>query len=307
MRILVIGAGGVGGYFGGRLQEVGHDVVFAARGAHAQAMAEHGLKVFSTRGDFHLPEVSLLDRLEEPGSFDLALVCVKLGDTQSAAELIRPVSGPETAVLSVQNGIDGEKILGEALGRDDILGGAAYISAHIKEPGVIEHVTPHAKIVFGEFSGQETLRAKAILDAFSSAKFDSELVGDIETQLWRKFVLLSAFSGACTLREEDCGTLRSSAEGQALYLNLVAEACAVGRAVGIDLPADFEQSVRGNLEKLPAGMKPSMLIDLERGKPLELPWLSGSVARLGKEHGVPTPASDEVVAGLSGRAAGASA
>jgi 2-dehydropantoate 2-reductase len=305
MRILVIGAGGVGGYYGARLQEVGHDVVFAARGAHAEAMAAKGLKVFSQRGDFHLPEVALLDRLETPGDFDLVLVCVKLADTQSAADIVKPLAGPGTAILSLQNGIDGEAILGSALGRDDIMGGVSYISAHIKEPGVIEHVTPHAKIVFGEFSGQETPRAKAILDAFSSARFESELVGDIERQLWRKFVLLSAFAGACTLRGEDCGTLRANPEGRQLYQDLVAEAVAVGRAKGIDLPLELEESVRGNLDKLPGPMKPSMLIDLERGKPLELPWLSGSVARLGDELGIDTPASDSVVAGLADRVMGA--
>lgn len=304
MRILVIGAGGVGGYFGARLQEVGHDVVFAARGAHAAAMAERGLRVFSTRGDLHLPEVKLLDRLDDPAPFDLVLVCVKLNDTAAAAEIMRPVIGPETSILSMQNGIDGEAILTGALGRDDILGGATYISAHIKEPGVIEHVTQHAKLVFGEFSGQETPRARAILEAVSSAKVECELVGAIERQLWRKFVLLTAFSGACTLRREDSGTLRDSEEGRAFYKSLVQEAVAVGQAKGIELPLDFQEKVSGTIDTLPAGMKPSMLVDLERGKPLELPWLSGSVARLGAELGVPTPASDKVVEGLSAYAGG---
>ena len=303
MRILVIGAGGVGGYFGARLAEVGHKVVFAARGAHAQAMQEKGLKVLSGSGELYLPEVQLLDRLAEPGRFDLALVCVKLGDTEAAGELLKEVAGPETAILSTQNGIEGEAILARVLGRDDILGGATYISAHIKEPGVIEHVTSHARIVFGELSGRETARARAILQAFSSAKFESELVGDIEMQLWRKFVLLAAFSGACTLRREDCGTLREG-EGRALYEALIRETVAVGRAKGIAFEEGFEEKVLGNIERLPASMKPSMLIDLERGKPLELPWLSGAVARLGDELGVPTPASHQVTEGLADKVKG---
>ncbi|WP_455372336.1 ketopantoate reductase family protein [Limibacillus halophilus] len=304
MRILVIGAGGVGGYFGARLAEVGHKVVFAARGAHAQAMREKGLTVLSPAGDLHLPEVQILSDLAEPGTFDLALVCVKLADTEAAGELLKGIgAGPGTAVLSTQNGIEGEAILGRVLGRDDIIGGATYISAHIKEPGVIEHVTPHARIVFGELSGQETPRARAILEAFSSAKFESELVGDIETQLWRKFVLLAAFSGACTLRREDCGAIRDG-EGRKLYEALIRETVAVGRAKGVPLEEDFEGKVMGNIDRLPAAMKPSMLIDLERGKPLELPWLSGAVARLGDELGVPTPASHEVAEGLADKVKG---
>lgn len=304
MRILVVGAGGVGGYFGGRLQEAGQDVVFAARGAHGAAMAEKGLRLLSPVGELHLPSITLLSRLDDAGLFDLALVCVKLKDTEEAARLAKPLLAAEGVAISLQNGVEAEDILGEVLGRDRVLAGIAYISAFVAEPGVIQHVGQRAKITFGEREGGESERSRELLKVFETANFECELAGDMETQLWLKFIMLTAFSGACCYRREAAGAMRSDPEGRALFEALASEAAAVGRARGVNLPEDAVPNTLSMLERLPPEMKPSMLLDLERGNALELPWLSGAVARLGREAGVATPASDRVVKALEQYAAG---
>ncbi|MBB3066857.1 ketopantoate reductase family protein [Limibacillus halophilus] len=304
MRVLVVGAGGVGGYFGGRLAEAGHSVVFVARGRHADAMATAGLKIRSNAGDLHLKPVVLLDRLDEPGRFDLALICVKLKDTTEAAELVKPLLAPKGLCISLQNGVEAESMLADVLGREAVLAGIAYISAHIVAPGVIEHVGQRAKLTFGELEEGVSDRARAVLSLFQTAKFDSELSGEMELQLWLKFIMLTAFSGACCYRREAIGVLRSDPEGKALFQALMEEAVAVGRARGVKLTEEVVAQRLDNVEQLPPEMKPSMLVDLERGNALELPWLSGAVVRLGQQAGVPTPVSSKVVDALEPLAGG---
>lgn len=304
MRILVVGAGGVGGYFGGRLAEAGHSVVFVARGRHAEAMAAKGLQVRSNAGEMHLGSVAILDHLVDPGLFDLALICVKLKDTTEAATLVKPLLGPKGLCISLQNGVEAEAMLADVLGREAVLAGIAYISAHIVAPGVIEHVGQRAKITFGELDEGVSVRAQEVLSVFETAKFDTELSGEMEVQLWLKFIMLTAFSGACCFRREAVGVLRGNPEGKALFQALVEEAVAVGRARGVKLSDDVIERRLDNLGQLPPEMKPSMLVDLERGNPLELPWLSGAVVRLGQEAGVPTPVSQQVVEALEPLAGG---
>jgi 2-dehydropantoate 2-reductase len=307
MRILIFGTGGIGGYFGARLQAVGEDVVFAARGAMAAALAETGLQVRSPRGDLHLKRVALLDA-ETAGPFDAVLVCTKMGALDAAAAAIRPLIGPGTAVVPLQNGVESVARLRAALGPDlaeSVLGGVAYVSAHIAEPGVVQHNTQHARIVFGETDGRHSARAVALRNALEAAGLDTVLTDDVERALWEKFVSLAPLAGACGYWRRDVGAVRADPESRAMLDALAGECIAVGRARGVAMPDDTETTVIARFDELGGAVKPSMLVDLERGKPLELDWLTGATVRLGAEAGVDTPVSRQVYQALKPVAEGA--
>lgn len=272
MRILIFGTGGIGGYFGARLQAAGETVVFAARGAFAAALRDSGLRVFSAQGDLELPQVALYDPASaEP--MDAVLVCTKMGALDDAAQAIRPAVGAETAVVPLQNGVESVALLQAHLPAHNVLGGVAYISAHIEAPGVIRHNTQHARLVFGELDGQATPRAVALRDALRRAGIEAELTDDVQRALWEKFVALAPLAGACGYLRCDIGGVRASQKGRKLLHDLAAECIAVGRSQGIDLPDDLEARTLARFDELGGAVKPSMLLDLERGKPLELEWL----------------------------------
>lgn len=304
MRIAVIGAGGVGGYFGARLAAAGHEVWFAARGAHREAMAHQGLTLRSALGDVALEPVRLLGRGEPAGPCEVVLVCVKMTDLADTIPLLRPLLGAESAVIPLQNGIEAEAILAEALGAGHVLGGTARISAEIAEPGVIRHVGTMARLVFGELDNRRSARALAFEAACKEAGIEAEIAEDTRLDVWRKFVMLAPFAGATAFYRSPMGGLRDG-EGAALLDQLVAETAAVGRAEGVQLPDGLEAEVRTQQARLPDEMKSSMLVDLERGKPLELRWLTGAVIALGQRHGIETPASRRVLDALLPYAEGA--
>ncbi len=306
MRILIFGTGGIGGYFGARLAAAGEEVVFAARGAFADALRESGLRVFSAQGDLHLSQVTLYDPATA-GPMDAVLVCTKMGALEAAAAAIRPAVGPQTAVVPLQNGVESVALLQEHLPAQNVLGGVAYISAHIEAPGVIRHNTRHARLVFGELDGQATPRALDLRDALERAGIEVELTDDVRRALWEKFVALAPLAGACSYLRSDIGGVRGDAEGRRLLHDLAAECIAVGRAQGVDLPDDLEARTLARFDELGGTVKPSMLLDLERGKPLELEWLTGATVRLGEAAGVPTPASRRVCDALRPYATGAAA
>lgn len=289
MRIAIMGSGGVGGYFGARLAQAGEDVCFVARGAHLAAMREHGLRVESARGDTHLARPNVTDDPAGLGTADVVLVGVKLWDTEAAARAIAPLVGPDTAVVSFQNGVQKDEILREVLGEAPVMGGVAYIAATIDRPGVIAHTGTMQRLVFGEYDGSRSPRAEALLAACERAGIDAELSTDIRRELWQKFVFLVAFSGTTSVIRRPIGPIRAHPQTRALFLDAMDEAIAVGRAEGVDLPADFAENRLTFADSLPAEMTSSMHHDLERGNRLELPWLSGDVVRRGKVAGIPTP------------------
>jgi 2-dehydropantoate 2-reductase len=295
MHILVFGAGGVGGYYGARLVEAGYDVTFVARGRHAEAMTEQGLRVRSARGDAHLPRPRVV---ADPRSLDeapdVALVCVKLMHTEDAAEKLAPLAKRGTAVCSLQNGVDRDEVLARHCGTDALLDGTTQIGAAIAEPGVIQHTGTMANLTYGAPDG----RADARLDALDAAlqdtaqrtgAFEARRSADIRLDIWRKFTFLAPFAGLTARHRSPIGPLREDAATRDELAGLVAETVAVGRAAGIALPDDREGEVMAFVDGLPAEMKSSMLHDLEAGKPLELDWLTGAVLRLGERHGVATP------------------
>ena len=298
MKIVIVGAGGVGGFFGAKLAADGNEVTFVARGAHREAMARDGLKVLSPAGDFHIPEPRLLGDPEETGLCDVALVCVKLWDLEDAAQLLLPLLGPESTVVPLQNGVTASDTLAASLGAERIMSGLAQVGTQIESPGVIRQTGKFAKLIFGKRDGSRSARGEALLAACQSAGFDAKLSTSIEIDLWKKFVMLASFAGAASRRRQPIGAVLAEPDGEAELEALVTEAVAVGRAKGVGLAEDLADKTLAFYRDLPAEMKPSMLHDLEAGRRLEVDWLSGEVVRLGAALGVETPASQAVVEAL---------
>lgn len=305
MKIAVIGAGGVGGYFGARLAEAGHEVIFAARGAHRQAMAERGLRVLSANGDSHIDRPRLLDDPQDVEPCDAVLLCVKLWDLEAAARLIRPLVAEAGVVVPFQNGVEAAPMVADVLGAERILCGVAHIGAAIAQPGVIRHIGTMAHLAYGELDGTRSARLEAVHAAIAGAGIAAEASDDIKARLWQKFILLAPFAGATCYYRCPIGAVLADPERAACVAALVAETAAVGRASGVGLDDEAEARALENAAGLPYEMKTSMLTDLEAGRRLELPWLSGAVVRLGRVLGVATPRNRQILKTLTPLALGA--
>jgi 2-dehydropantoate 2-reductase len=288
MRIAIVGSGGVGGYFGGRLAAAGSDVHFIARGTHLQVMRSRGLRIDSPKGQLNLHRVSATDDPSAVGPVDAVLFAVKLYDTDSATRLLPPLIGPDTIVVSLQNGVDSVAILTRAVGRPHVAGGVAYVAAVISEPGVIRH-TAMDHLIFGELDGAKSARLERLLADCLAAGFQATLSERIDADIWSKFVRLSVFSGMTSVTRSPIGVLRDDPDLFAMLQAAILECMAVAHAKSIQLPPGVLDEIMSMVHGLPPQAKSSMLEDLERGRPLELPWLSGAVVRIGEEAGVPTP------------------
>jgi len=299
MRILIMGSGGVGGYFGGRLAQAGHDVTFIARGAHGAALRERGLRVQSPLGDLHLPRVRVSEDPAAGGTPELVLFGVKLWDTVAAAKSLKPLLGPDSVVISFQNGVVKDDLLREALGAHHVAGGVAYIAASIGEPGLIRHNGQMARLVFGEHDGQASERLALFAAACAGAGIAHELTPRIRLALWEKFVFLVGLSATTTLARLPIGPIRDHPRARTFLHDLMDEATQVGRAEGVPLPPEYAESRLAFADGLPPSMTSSMHHDLDRGSRLELPWLSGDVVARGRRLGVATPCHRAVVDILS--------
>jgi 2-dehydropantoate 2-reductase len=304
MRIAVVGAGGVGGGFGAALSKAGADVTFIARGAHLAAMKSAGLKIQGGRGETHLVPTQATDDPAGIGTVDIVLFCVKLWDVESAGAQIKPLIGADTAVIPLQNGIDAPERLIPILGKHAVMGGVAQISASITAPGVITQVGTFMRMIFGEFDGSRSRRAEEFLALCQQAGFDATLSDQIETELWMKFILLASNAGIMSLARQPIGQLRDDPDFRPIFLAAWQEVIDVGRAKGVALPADARDKVLDFTSHVPAAMKASMALDLDRGNRLEVPWLSGKVAELGRALGVPTPTHSMMYAMLKPYAMG---
>ena len=303
MRIAVLGSGGVGGYFGGRLAAAGADVTFLARGAHLEALRTRGLRIDSPKGGVHIANAKAAGDPAEVGPVDIVFFTVKLYDTESAVAMLPPLIGPDTAVIPFQNGVDSVGRLTAAVGPRHTAGGTCYVSAVIAEPGVIRH-TAMDHLIFGEVDGRRTPRMEALLEACRPAGFQSTLSGDITADIWSKFVRLSVLSGLTTAARSPLGVIIGDADLFAMLKEALREAMAVARARGISVPASTVEDVAAAYRALPPQTKSSMLEDLERGRPLELPWLSGALVRIAREAGVDTPIHRFITAVLTPHVAG---
>ncbi len=303
MRVLVMGSGGLGGYFGGMLAHQRHDVTFVARGAHLAAMRERGLEVRTEEQTYHLPSVNAVGAPDEAtGDFDLILFTVKGYDAEAAATALRPIIGPETAVLTVLNGVDSAEQLATILGPEHVLTGTTFIRSTLAEPGVIEQMGTLRRVVFGEFSGGVTPRVEKIADALRAAGIAVEVAENSRVALWQKFVMQAPHATMTSVCQMPCGPIRETPEGDALYRTLIDECIAVGRASGVALPDDAAETAMGVVWKFLYEQKTSMSIDYERGNRVELEQLTGTVVRRGKTLGVPTPTFDILYGVLKVRA-----
>jgi 2-dehydropantoate 2-reductase len=298
MQVAVMGSGGVGGYYGGLLARAGHDVTFVARGAHLEALRTNGLQVKSVHGDFDVPSAQATDAPAEVGPVDLVLVCVKTPDTAAVAHAIKPLVGPDTIVVSLQNGIDAAGRIGEVVGVEHVLGGVTWISSAIAAPGLIRQISEFRRIVVGELDGRVTRRAQAVVEAFKDTGVAIELADDIRRVLWTKFVFISAISGVGSLTRLEIGDYRAVPETRALLTTLMREVEALARASGVALDADVVEGALSIVDNAAPNIKPSMQRDVEAGRPSELDALIGVIGRQGRELGVPTPTADLVYAAL---------
>ena len=289
MKIAIIGAGGVGGYFGARLQQAGADVGFVVRGAHLEALRRDGLKVESPLGDIHLPRVNVTDNAAELGRVDIVWLAVKLWDTEAAIRSMTSVVGPDTGIISFQNGVQKDDVLRRALGDKAVMGGVGYIAANIERPGVIKHTGTMQRLIFGEYDGSRSARAEALLDACTRGGINAELSDDVRKAIWEKFVFLVGLSGSTTTMRATIGPIRSNLRTRAFLFDLMRETVAVGRALGVALPADYADQRLTFIDGLPETMTSSMHHDLNGRKRLEVSWLSGGVVQLGERAGLPTP------------------
>jgi 2-dehydropantoate 2-reductase len=224
---------------------------------------------------------------------------VKLWDTEEAARSIAPMVGPDTAVLSLQNGVIKDDILRRVFPAGKVMGGVAYVATHISRPGVIHQVGTMQRIVVGEYDGSASPRARALHEALAKSGVTAELSGDVRRAIWEKYVFLVALSGSTTSMRSTLGPIRANPATRAFFIELMRETVSVGRALGVALPEDYAEQRVKFMESLPADMTSSMHHDLERGNRLEVPWLSGGVVALGAEAGVPTPANRAVSAMLA--------
>jgi 2-dehydropantoate 2-reductase len=298
MRMLVMGTGGLGGYFGGLLARAGEDVTFVARGAHLDALRSSGLAVRSEDGDFALP-VRATHRCADAGPVDLVLFTVKAYDLETAGEALRPALGSETAILCLQNGVEAEGRLGSMLGDRRILGGVTYVSAGIEAPGVIRHTGATGDIIFGEMDGRITPRVRAIEAMLRRAGVETEVTDHIVRALWEKFVFISAMGGMTAATRLPMGEIFEHPDSRQMFHDLMEEAAAVGRARGVQLDGVVDRHMKFVEDRVRGsdyGMRASLYHDLAAGRRIELDALCGAVVRLGREAGVPTPLSFAVVA-----------
>ena len=290
-------AGGVGGYFGARLQQAGHDVVFFARGRHLAALKEKGLTLKSPLGAAQL-RVSVFEDPAQVKPVDVVLFAVKLWDTESAAERLRPIVGTNTIVIPFQNGIDSVQRLKKILPEKSVMGGSAYIATRIAAPGVIEHIGTMAALEFGPLTPAQRPAAEAFLAACQGAGINAKLSDDIVRVIWQKFIFLVGVSSATAVSRAPLGVVRSDPELHWLFEQAMRETWRLARARGVAVADDYVDSRLAFAQTLPAEMRASMAHDLEAGGRLEAPWLCGAVAQMSAQAGLDAPVNRAVYAAL---------
>jgi len=298
MRIVVLGSGGIGGYYGARLARGGHDVVFVARGAHLEAMQQRGLTVRTPEGEYTTPVTAVADT-KSLGRADLVLFCVKSYDSESAAQALAPLMARDTTVATFQNGVDNVDTIASVVGAEAVLAGAVYIALQLVGAGAVLRTGGEGKVVFGELSGAVTERVGRIASAFRQSGVAHQVSTDINRVLWEKFLFIAGVGGLTALARSGIGPLLAGVEGRTLLAASCAEIAAVAGAAGIALGADAVDRAVQQAATLPPQWRSSMARDLEDGRRLEVDALSGAVVRRGLKLGVPTPIHRTIAACLS--------
>ena len=289
LKIGIVGAGAVGGYYGAQMLRAGMDVSFLVRGNHLSAFKEKGLNVKSYKGDFNVRPFAS-DNPVEIGACDLILFCVKSFDSESVGRFIKPMVGPSTVIISLQNGVENEEILGDLYGLDKGGAGVAFISSRIERPGELVH-TASGDITFGELCGGSSHRAEELEKIFNSAGIKTRLSEDIIKVMWQKMVWNCGFNAVTALTGSDVSQVLSLVETRAIIRKTMEEVVAVASALGVKLGADLPEKTIAHTERQ-GEIRTSMLVDMEKGQKMEIEALNGAVCRRGIEKGVPTPVND---------------
>jgi 2-dehydropantoate 2-reductase len=307
MRFAILGSGAVGGYYGAALARAGHDVTFVARGAHLAAIRERGLQVRSPMlGDF-LVRAAAEEDTSRVGPSEVVVLAVKAYDNGTALPLIRPMLGAETAILTLQNGVDSITELAAMYGEDRVVGGTTYIATALVAPGVIEQTGTHRRIVLGEVFGalpRRSERVRRIHDALAEADVQVEAVEDGRTPIWEKFIFLAALAGFTGAARLPTGAIREDPLISAQFFDGCREIERLARAEGVPVAPDSIDRIREYLAKIPGTMRSSLLIDLSQGKRIEVEALQGAVVRRAARAGVPVPIIATLYAVLKPWAAG---
>jgi len=289
MRIAVFGTGGVGGYFGGRLAQAGEDVVFIARGEHLRALRTHGLRVESLKGDFIVQPVQAAEDPAEVGVVDAVLVGVKAWQVTEAADRLRPLVGPETFVVPLQNGVEAPAELSAVLGSGHVLGGLCSIISFIAGPGHVRHVGAEPSIAFGEQDNRRSERAERLRQAFARAEVTVEIPRDIHVAMWEKFLFIASWGGVGAVTRAPVGVVRGLPETREMMEEAMREILHVGKAREVGLSDESMRKGIAFVDGLQPGATASMQRDIMEGRPSELEAQNGAVVRLGRAAGIPTP------------------
>jgi 2-dehydropantoate 2-reductase len=289
MRIAVFGAGAVGGYFAGRLAQAGEEIVLIARGEHLQALRQHGLRVDSIKGDFvALPSLAT-DDPRQAGAVDVVLVGVKAWQVPEAAQAMRPLIGPETFVVPLENGVEAPDQLAAVLGTEHVLGGLCKIFSFLAGPGHIRHAGMEPYVAFGELDNRPSERAERLRRAFEQAGVVAEIPPDIQVAMWEKFLFIASFSGVGAVTRAPAGVLRNLPETRQMLEQAMSEVLSVAQGRGIALSEETVAGALALIDSMPHGGTASMQRDIIAGRPSELEAQNGAVVRLGRENGVATP------------------
>jgi 2-dehydropantoate 2-reductase len=307
MKIAIVGAGGVGGYFGARLAEAGVDVTFLARGAHLEAMRSRGLRIESPLGDAYIASVKIAANTDEVGPVDAIIFSVKMKDTETAAEAVRPLVARGASIFTFQNGIESAARIGAVIGTENVVPGTAMIASTIAEPGVIRQTGKIARLTFGEIDQRPSKRTEQFLAACQKAGIDAVVSYKIHWEVWNKFIHLASFAGMTSITRGSIGPVLQTPQARKVLEGAMTEATSVAAAHGIEFDANSVGNRIAFLEGLPAETTSSMCVDLLAGRPLELDGLSGAVVRFGALKGVPTPIHSFIAGVLAIHADGTSA
>ena len=292
MKIAVMGTGGVGGVFGAKFAQAGENITFIARGAHLEAIKKNGLTILGDEDEVNIKEIQATDDPESIGPVDFIIFAVKLWDTQSAATVCKPMLGPETVLIPFQNGISATETIATVIGKSHTGRGISRVSASIQAPGMIRRIGSYGSLAFAEASGTTSKRMEAFLDICNRVGIDAKIPNDIFQTLWQKYIFLVTVSGMTTAARQPMRSLITGSEGLTTAINCMTEVAEVGRAAGVNLPIDTVEKLVDSIKKMPSTMKASQAIDLEHGRRLEAPWLTGNVCKMGRQYGIPTPAND---------------
>ena len=297
MKISIMGTGGQGGLFGPLLKKAGHDVTFIARGNNLDAIQKKGLTLESKTFGDHTVTANATNNPEKVGNVDLIIFCVKTYDLDEAAKQIKPMIGPNTIVLTVQNGVDAPSRVGEIVGSKHIVAGVSIINSHLKAPGVIHHAGGK-NLFFGELSGALSPRVKTLEKVFKEIGFDAVASKDIKFRLWRKLTTLSGLHGVVCLTRSTIGTVYDYEETLDFMRRVMLETSLVARSENVVITEAMIDATLNGISKMPPGIKPSMMVDLEAGRRIELETFNGAVIRFGKKHGIDTPYNYAIYAAL---------